>query len=534
MSPAVRFFARPLWLLLVSSLLLCSCSGWEDDWDFSHLGIRDHEADWVANLVDADLSIGDFVPDTVDGEVSLVTDPGDSYFFLSYTMDYHTDTLNVRRWLQFDTISGSEVRYIINPAVPTQDEITVDAPLTLDFAMVDTVHMKGGMVELFLSTPLDTHGMRAELVSNLLWEKVGGKFTPCRQAVHFGQNQIPLDDKYLILNDSHLIRINVTYQCFPFTGAYADSLRAPINVRYKVHIPDYHYVTGEVFRDTSFELANGKVEYSLLEGKSDCGFHLNHLILHTDVATSVGIPLYCEVGHLKYHNNSNNKTYDFLTTGKYAFHIRPPKFRGEVAHTADSLQINRETVFSNDGYLDFSAYAGVKKGRFFLDENARYDVNAHLDFPLDLTIEHFRYVDTLDFSGLGGADTAMDGEGWRWIQSLDFRYEFVNGIPVDLGVQLYFTDSNYRIIDSLFVERTLLKGAETDPLTDLVVRSVSSGVHFISIDRERVKRIAPAKYVLLQASAVSPQGRRVILAANQRLRVRIGAKVHANVNYKTR
>ena len=105
---------------------------------------------------------------------------------------------------------------------------------------------------------------------------------------------------------------------------------------------------------------------------------------------------------------------------------------------------------------------------------------------------------------------------------------------MDLGVQLYFTDSNYRIIDSLFVERTLLKGAETDPLTDLVVRSVSSGVHFISIDRERVKRIAPAKYVLLQASAVSPQGRRVILAANQRLRVRIGAKVHANVNYKTR
>lgn len=519
----------PFLLACALLALLPSCRRWDDDFDFSHIGVRDYQASWVANLVDAEASIGDFVPDTVSGAVSLITDPEDRRFFIAYQLDYHTDTLDVRRWLQRDSVVGDELRYINNSSVPTENTTHFEMDCSFPFAKVDTIYLKDATIEINISTPLDTTGMAAEVQSNFLLEESGGVLRPIRYTMHWGKNVFSLKDKYIVINDSSIISAKLLYRSLPFTGLYADSAKAPLYIHYNLSIPEFHYVSGTIFRDTSIELASGKVEYSLLPEKMDFGLHLNHLFLHTDVATNVGVPVSCDIGYLKYHNNLSENTYDFLSN-TYSLRVNAPRFRGQTTHTLDTVRINREAVFSNDGYLDFSAYLSLKKGRFFIDEHARYDVHAHLEFPLDMTIEQFRYADTLDFPSLGAIDSSMDSEDWSWVQSLLLRCEFINGLPLELGVQLYFMDSNYHVLDSLFTDRSLLHGALVDPLTGLVKEPVRAPAKFITFDRDRVRLLARCRYMLLDADAVSTGNQRVLLAADQKLRVRIGAKVNAKVN----
>ena len=527
----VKKSRSPFLLACALMALLPSCRQWEEDFDFSHIGVRDYQASWVANLVDAEASVGDFVPDTVSGAVSLITDPDNHSFFLAYQLDYHTDTLDVRKWLQLDSVVGSEVTYLENTAFPNEGSTSVEMVIDFPFAKVDTIFLKEALLHFDITTPLDTTGFGAELQSNLLLEESGGSLRPCRIKLYWGRNVISLKDKYIIVNDSNILRAKVVYQTQPFTGQYADSAKAPLYIHYNLSIPEFHYVTGTVFRDTSIELAYGKVGYSLLPEKMNFGLHLNHLFLYTDIATNVGIPLACDIGYLKYHNNLNEKTYDFLTN-TYSLRVRTPRFRGETTHTLDTIRINREALFSNDGSLDFSAYATLRKGRFFIDEHAHYGVHAHLEFPLDLTVERFRYADTLDFPSLGAIDSSLDSEDWSWLQSLLLRCEFVNGLPLELGVQLYFMDSNYRVLDSLFTDRSLLQGAVVDPLTGLVKEPVRAPAKFITFDRERVRLLARCRYMLLDADAVSTGNQRVLLSADQKLRVRIGARVNAKGSRK--
>ncbi len=518
-------------VLLVAMVLLNSCSKLADDFDFRHIGVQDYRTSWVTNLVDAEASIGDFVPDTISGEVSLVTS-GDNRFFIAYELDYHTDTLDVRRWISRDSVVGDEIRYIDNVDYPKESSTTFEMELDFPFAKIDTIYLKSGEIELNVTTPTDTAGIGLEVQSNLLLEESGGTLKPFRCVAHWGRNVISLKDKYIIVNDSNYCMVKLQYHTRPFTGLYADSSKAPLYIHYNLSIPEFHFITGTIFRDTSIELFTGKVDYSLLPENMGFGLHLNHLFLNTDIATNVGIPISCDIEYLKYHNNLTNKTYDFLSA-PYCLRTLMPRFRGDVSHTLDTIRINHDAVFSNDGYIDFSSYASLKRGRFFIDENARYDVHAHLEFPLDMTVEQFHYADTLDFPSLDAIDSTMDKADWNWVQSLLLRCEFVNGLPLELGVQLYFMDSNYCVRDSLFTDRSLLQGALVDPLTGLVKEPVHVPAKFITFDRERVKVLSGCRYMLLDANAVSTGNQRVVLAADQKLRVRIGARVNAKFNYRS-
>ena len=204
-----------------------------------------------------------------------------------------------------------------------------------------------------------------------------------------------------------------------------------------------------------------------------------------------------------------------------------------MTHTVDSLKINKNAVFANEGYLDYSAYATLKKGRFFLDENARYDAKARVELPLDLSIEQFHYVDTLQFSSLSDIDESMGDDTWDYVKSMLLRYEFVNGIPLNLDVQVFFADTNYQVLDSLFTNRSVLQGAAVDPVTALVKTPTRSGPNYITFDKERVSHLANTRYLILDAAATTTDLQRVVLTADQTLRVRMGAKVNAKVNWKT-
>lgn len=518
-------------VLLVFSFTSCLKFD-KDDFDFDKIGLRDYEASWVANLLDAEASIGDFVSDSIVSGVSLISSPEDRHFFISYQLDYHTDTLDVRKWLKTDTLSGKEVKYINNPDFPMESYTDVEAELKFSFAKVDTIALKSGLLEFWITTPLDTANMSAEFQSNVLLEKRNGLLFSYVQKLYFGKNTIDLKDKYVVINDSNIVRAKVFYKAVPFTGKYADSSSAPLCLEYFLRMPEFHYVTGEIYRDTAIELVNGKVAYTLLPEKMDMQLHLNNLSFLTDVETNVGFPMECEVGHLKFYNNLNGKNYDFLSTEKYLLKVNSPKHRGMTSRTLDTLQLNKDAVLSNDGYLDFSAYARLKKGRFFIDEDARFDVHAHLEFPLDITVEQFRYRDTFPFSGLSGIDSTLDDNRWDYVKSMLLRYEFINGIPLDLAVQVFFTDSNYNVLDSLFENRSILRGASLDPYTALVSDKTYSGTQYITFDRERVSHLAKTHFLKLEAAATTTQSQRAVLAADQTLRLRMGAKVNLKLNYR--
>lgn len=511
-----------------------ACKFDEKDFDFSKIGVKDYEASWVANLVDAEVEIRDFVSDTTVNGFSLRTNPSDQRFLIAYELDYNTDSLDVMSWLKQDSIVGTDTFSISNPTFEMYSSTSFDVTLNLPFARIDTVYLKSGLMECLLSSPLeDTSCLSAEISTPAILELKDGILQPYVRKVSFGKNYIDLTDKYIIVSDT-TVHIDLKYVSKPFTGSCADSSAITLKLDYVLRIPEFHYITGEVFRDTSMELVNGKYDFSLMADKLGLGLQLSDMTLHTDVETNVGIHLACELGRLKCYNNSTHQSYNFLSSEKYTFDVNYPTFRGQVTHTYDSLKINKDAVIGNVGYVDYAAYATLKKGRFFLDENARYDVKARIELPLDLTIEQFHYMDTLNFSSLSKIDETLGDDAWDYVKSVLLRYEFVNGIPLNLNVQVFFADTNFRVVDSLFADRSVLEGASVDPVTALVTAPRHSGPDFITFDKGRVSNLAKTRYLILDAAATTTQSKRVVLTADQTLRVRMGAKVNAKVNWHTK
>lgn len=85
------------------------------------------------------------------------------------------------------------------------------------------------------------------------------------------------------------------------------------------------------------------------------------------------------------------------------------------------------------------------------------------------------------------------------VKELEFKLFTNNGIPVDLISQLYFTDANGVVLDSLFTnELALVRSATVDPSGN--VNMSTETTHTIPFAEERINQIKNFKYALLRAS----------------------------------
>jgi hypothetical protein len=117
-----------------------------------------------------------------------------------------------------------------------------------------------------------------------------------------------------------------------------------------------------------------------------------------------------------------------------------------------------------------------------------------VELPMDLQASNYNRMDTID---LDISDAVPD---YDIVNKIAIYATFTNAIPCDLNLQVYLTDENYAIVDSLFTasDQPIIKSGEIDSNGN-VVKPTTKINQFI-YDNKRAKKLKNVKFALLRGN----------------------------------
>jgi len=135
-----------------------------------------------------------------------------------------------------------------------------------------------------------------------------------------------------------------------------------------------------------------------------------------------------------------------------------------------------------------------RAGENFVLDTSKFIANIQVECPLYGTAKDFTLQDTMAFSSLSSLPT-------KNIESVLFRTYFSNGLPIDLGIQVYFTDSLYHKLDSLIVPyQVIMPSAKVDVASGKVT-SATEKTTDIAINKTRLANLTKTKNLIIKATA---------------------------------
>ena len=151
--------------------------------------------------------------------------------------------------------------------------------------------------------------------------------------------------------------------------------------------------------------------------------------------------------------------------------------------------------FTADGYSDTT---NLKQTNFLAD-TSHFKATIEVDLPMWFRAGDFSLQDTIgfDFSKISGGDLS--------VQLAMIRLAVNNGLPIDVKMQVYFADSLYHVIDSMFVSNlSQIPAAAVDNVTSKVT-APTSNVSDVTLDNAKVLKIKNTKWALVKASLTTAQ-----------------------------
>ncbi len=124
----------------------------------------------------------------------------------------------------------------------------------------------------------------------------------------------------------------------------------------------------------------------------------------------------------------------------------------------------------------------------FMSDSSIFKADIKIEFPMKGYTTGFTVQDTVEF-GIGEI---------KEISSLAFRLNISNGFPVNARTQLYFTDDNYNILDSLFTssQDRIIESAEIDVNGRVTTPTIRSADEVF--DGIRLQHLFSAKKILVR------------------------------------
>jgi len=273
---------------------------------------------------------------------------------------------------------------------------------------------------------------------------------------------IPIDNHTIILNDS--TGSNILYLPVNFTVELYNEGN-PVNATDQIAVV-------ATIEDLDFEGIFGYIgDYQLMTepGQLDLGFFENSLDgyirfenpeINLYLTNSYGLPAKVDISRFTGFNaNGDSMALDIYASAnpfRYAF----PKLSDYWAN-----DLYKDTVLSIDGtnsnFPDFLAFLpsrleynmvatsnpdGEGDGDNFVTDDGRIDVDFEFSLPLWFKADSFALVDTIEL------DLINIEEDANFIEKVNIMLEVSNGLALDIDFQLYFLDSLYNPVDTLFAE----------------------------------------------------------------------------------
>lgn len=288
------------------------------------------------------------------------------------------------------------------------------------------------------------------------------------------------------VNNTDNITIAVTFNGMTFSRMYGN-----IGQR-TIHITD-DTVNVEIFNNAF----NGSAYFK----KATCRFFLTN---------SYGIPMEATFGNIKAFSTITNLTTSFPPPNPNVKCIAPSN---TYIPTSDSIVLDtisypliRDIISSSPKYI----ISGVNiianppnapcyvSNNNFLDDTSKFDVDMQLELPLYAKANLLVLQDTTpyDFSKIFNDVSKID-----WV---NVRLNIDNGMPVDVKLQMYLTDSNFNVIITGVDSTDLLVAPHAIVNSNGIVTNKTHKSMDVMIPNSKIQRLKDVRYILYRGKISTP------------------------------
>ena len=205
----------------------------------------------------------------------------------------------------------------------------------------------------------------------------------------------------------------------------------------------------------------------------------------------------------------------------------PPNMGDSIIHeiVLDTASSNIDELLSAmPHHLSLGAeFETIPGAPYNLPAGSTNKVGIEVSIPMDLRLSNIQFTDTLDFDLGINTDSAK-------LTNLAINFAAENGFPIGMKTQVYFVDSNYVVLDSLF----------TDGRFDLQAAKVSNGQTSESVKSkvtmefsdDRMDKILGAKYLIpniLFNSTDAQNNKNVKLYSTYQFGIKLGSKADMEI-----
>jgi len=401
----------------------------------------------------------------------------------------------------------------ITSGFPIISPITISKDLSYVFTFqepgdkIDTIVIKNALFKLEINSSFNCPGFIKFIFNDIV--KNGN---PYIKEIAIGQDgnynttyeYTDLDGYKIILDDNHL-NYKVEYTL------YSDNCSLPNNVQTTITINflnlSYKIIWGKIAEREIF--IKDTVEIEFFKNAEAGNVYFVDPKLFFTIGNSYGNPF--ELSFLEFKTYST--IYQDLITRQL-----PPEYQTvfvnypflpiEYAKTniiLDTLSYPeiRDVIYHNPKKIFFNLKARLlTSNKSFILDTSRIIVNSGLRFSLIGKTNPWILKDTLNFDFSKILTEASDNN----IQDTNFEYlKFniiaINKSPTEVKLQVYFTDSLYNIIDSLFNDSYILKSGVTDE-NGKVIESFTKKTQ-TTFTQNRIKNLKDTKKAIIKVLIVT-------------------------------
>ncbi len=258
---------------------------------------------------------------------------------------------------------------------------------------------------------------------------------------------------------------------------------------------------------------------------------------------SFGIPLGATFSDLRIYSSSDHNYYPYALPAQYnPIIIQAPTYgQNHITTTIHLDTLNfpqiRNIIYNNPRYFYLQTTAMMNPPFIaqynYLTDTSRFAVNLEVELPLWGSSTQWILQDTLpfDFSEYYKDSTADLSN----IEYVKFHFNTLNAMPTEVKVQVYFTDSLYNRIDSVFTSQNMMivnsgvlnsQGKVIQP-----TRKITSAIYTGS----RLSGLTNVKNALIRAYLTTTNNGSTIVKfySDNYLDVKMGVQVQARINTQT-
>lgn len=258
---------------------------------------------------------------------------------------------------------------------------------------------------------------------------------------------------------------------------------------------------------------------------------------------SFGVPLAALFTDFKIYSSSDHAYYPYSIPSQYnPVIINAPTIPGNNEVTTVVLDTNnfpsiRDIIYNNPRYFYLKTNASMNPPTTsqynFLTDTSRFSVDLEVELPLWGRSNKWILQDTLDFDFAEyNKDSVVDMNNIDYVR---FNINMLNAMPTEAGVQLYFTDSLYHIIDSLFTPQNMEIIQSGVINANGKVIQPTRKITQITYTGNRISGLANVKKVFVRGLLKTTNNGNTIvrLYSDNYLDVKLGVQVQARINTQT-